>query len=127
NLKRAVPFQFCRLVSRSVPLAIANARAGRDHSLRRGFRPKRFEVVRNGIDTERFRPDARARAARRAEWGVATDQPVIGTVGRLVTAKGHTVLLRAAKDVLARLPEARFVVVGDGPGGARERLEADAT
>src|SRR5439155_867792 len=29
NLKRAVPFQFCRLVSRTVPLAIANARAGR--------------------------------------------------------------------------------------------------
>jgi glycosyltransferase involved in cell wall biosynthesis len=122
NLKRAVPFQFCRLVSRTVPLAIANARAGRDHSLHRGFRPRRFEVVPNGIDTGQFRPDERARAARRAEWGVAADQPVIGTVGRLVDAKGHAVLLRAAQEVLAKLPGAVFVVVGDGPGDMPARL-----
>ena len=127
NLKRAAPFQFCRLVSRTVPLAIANARAGRDHHLRRGFRPKRFEVVPNGIDTERFRPDADARAGRRREWGVADEQPVIGTVGRLVAAKGHGVLLEAARDVLAALPDARFVVVGDGTAAARDRLTAEAT
>jgi glycosyltransferase involved in cell wall biosynthesis len=126
NLKRAVPFQFCRLVSRTVPLAIANARAGRDHHLRRGFRPLRFEVVPNGIDTEHFRPDEQARAARRREWGVAPEQPVIGTVGRLVAAKGHGVLLQAAGEVLARLPEARFVVVGDGPAAVRDPLKADA-
>ncbi len=126
NPKRAAPFQFCRLVSGTVPLAIANARAGRDHHLRRGFRPRRFEVVPNGIDTERFRPDADARAARRSEWGVAADQPVIGTVGRLVAAKGHAVLLEAARDVLGELPDARFVVVGDGPAATRDRLKADA-
>jgi glycosyltransferase involved in cell wall biosynthesis len=126
NLKRAVPFQFCRLVSKTVPLAIANARAGRDHHLRRGFRPLRFEVVPNGIDTEHFRPDEQARAARRREWGVAPEQPVIGTVGRLVAAKGHGVLLQAAGEVLARLPEARFVVVGDGPAAVRDPLKADA-
>jgi glycosyltransferase involved in cell wall biosynthesis len=126
NLKRAAPFQFCRLVSRTVPLAIANARAGRDHHLRRGFRPTRFEVVPNGIDIDRFRPDADARAARRREWGVTAGQPVIGTVGRLVAAKGHGVLLEAARDVLAGLPDARFVVVGDGPSATRDRLKADA-
>jgi glycosyltransferase involved in cell wall biosynthesis len=126
NLKRAAPFQFCRLVSGTVPLAIANARAARDLHIRRGFRPKRFEVVANGIDTDHFRPDAEARAARRREWGVTAGQTVIGTVGRLVAPKGHEVLLRAARDVLAQLPDARFVVVGDGKAPDRDRLAADA-
>jgi glycosyltransferase involved in cell wall biosynthesis len=125
NPKRAAPFQFCRLVSGTVPLAIANARAARDLHIRRGFRPKRFEVVANGVDTEHFRPDEKARSARRREWGVTAGQPVIGTVGRLVATKGHDVLLRAAREVLARLPNARFVLVGDGKAADRDRLAAD--
>jgi glycosyltransferase involved in cell wall biosynthesis len=127
NLKRAAPFQFCRAVSRSVPLAIANSHAGREYHLRRGFRPKRFEVVPNGIDTNRFKPDADARAERRREWGVSPGQPVIGTVGRLGPVKGHEVLLEAARRVVARRPDARFVIVGDGPAPVRERLERLST
>jgi glycosyltransferase involved in cell wall biosynthesis len=47
-------------------------------------------------------------------------------VGRLVAAKGHGVLLQAARDVLARFPDARFVVVGDGPVATRRRLADEA-
>jgi glycosyltransferase involved in cell wall biosynthesis len=122
NPKRAVPFQFCRAVSRTLPLAIANSHAGRDSHLQRGFRPARFEVVPNGIDTERFAPDSDAREDRRREWGVAPGQPVIGTVGRLDPVKGHDVLLRAARRVVAERPDARFVIVGDGAAPVRERL-----
>ena len=41
--------------------------------------------------------------------------PVVGLVGRLVPEKGVDVFLRAAALVSAVVPQARFLVVGDGP------------
>lgn len=42
-------------------------------------------------------------------------RPTVVTVGRLRPEKGHVVLLDAFASVLGVLPEARLVVVGDGP------------
>ena len=44
-----------------------------------------------------------------------TGGPVVGVVGRLVPEKGVDVFLRAAALVSAVVPQAEFVVVGDGP------------
>src|SRR5256885_121600 len=52
----------------------------------------------------------------------APDDPVIGTVARLVPEKGVACFLLAAAAVLRELPRARFVVIGDGP--LREGLVA---
>lgn len=68
-------------------------------------------VVPLGIDIERF-------AA--AEPALAADRPIVGTVGRLAEQKDYETFLAAAK----LLPEAQFVVVGDGE--LRSRLEAQA-
>src|SRR2546425_6516847 len=54
----------------------------------------------------------------------APDDPVIGTVARLVPEKGVACFLLAAGAVLRELPRARFVVIGDGP--LREGLVASA-
>lgn len=68
-------------------------------------------VVPLGIDVDRF---AGAHPALAADW------PIVGTVGRLAPQKGHEALLEAARLV----PEAQFVVVGDGE--LRGRLEAQS-
>lgn len=44
-----------------------------------------------------------------------TGPPTIGFAGRLSPEKGVDVLLRAMPAVLARVPEARLVIAGDGP------------
>jgi glycosyltransferase involved in cell wall biosynthesis len=49
---------------------------------------------------------------------------VVGFVGRLTAQKGVMHLLHAARIVLARRPETRFVIVGDGT--ERQRLEDEA-
>ncbi len=69
------------------------------------------QVIHNGVPVGPPRP-----AARR-------DGPlVIGSVGRLDRVKGHDVLVRA----LAKLPEARAVIVGEGAErGALLRLAAE--
>ncbi len=84
-------------------------------------------VVELGIDLARF---AAAGAARAAAVEPAAGRPpglrgaVVGTVARLAVQKGLDVLIDAAPLVLARRPDARFVIVGDGE--LRAELEARA-
>jgi glycosyltransferase involved in cell wall biosynthesis len=66
-------------------------------------------VVRNGVAPPAPLPDARA------ALGLEPDAFVVGGVGRLDAQKGWDVLCAAAPQVRARVPGARFAVVGDGP------------
>ena len=91
-----------------------------------GYPDERVEVVHNGVDPARFSaagsradPDA-ARVAR--EFGIGPDTPVVGVVAVLRPEKDHATLLRAMRHVLDEVPQARLLVVGDGP--ERARLEA---
>jgi phosphatidylinositol alpha-1,6-mannosyltransferase len=67
-----------------------------------------------GVDTVRFAPDVGG-AAFRARLGIAPDRPVVVCVGRVVERKGQDTLVRAWPTVLARVPDALLLVVGDGP------------
>jgi glycosyltransferase involved in cell wall biosynthesis len=51
----------------------------------------------------------------RAQWGASADTPVVLTVGRLALEKNLGVALDAFDAVRERVPEARLVMVGDGP------------
>jgi glycosyltransferase involved in cell wall biosynthesis len=67
----------------------------------------------NGVDLRRFRPSGpEAAAAKRRALGLPVAAPVVGFVGRLVAEKGLPELLQAARLILRRLPEARFLIVG---------------
>jgi len=81
-----------------------------------GIAAEKIRVIPNGVDIDLF---SRARPGFRAELG-AGDRLIVGMIGRLATAKGPDVFLRAAEGVLREFPETLFVLVGDGPD--RERL-----
>lgn len=69
-----------------------------------------------GVPFDEFqRPDDEVLAATRKALGIEAENQVVVTVGRLDPAKGQIYLLEAAKDVLAALPNTRFLIVGDGP------------
>jgi glycosyltransferase involved in cell wall biosynthesis len=72
----------------------------------------RTTVIRNGYDLDRLAGGDPA--ALRRELGIPLDAPVAGIVGRLVPVKNHRLFLDAAARVRVALPEARFLVVGDG-------------
>jgi glycosyltransferase involved in cell wall biosynthesis len=92
--------------------------AGARRRLVRDFRvpARKVVTVHNGIDGDRFRPDAQRRAAARRSWGVPENAVVIGAVGRLSPEKRLDVTVGAVKRLAARLPELdlRLVLVGDG-------------
>lgn len=79
-------------------------------------------VVGRGVDVELFSP-ARRSAALRAEWGLAPGDLAVLHVGRVAAEKNIGLALRAFEAIAVSCPNARFVVVGDGP--LRARLQAN--
>ncbi|WP_241778569.1 glycosyltransferase, partial [Streptomyces sp. AcH 505] len=67
---------------------------------------------------------AAARAALPLLAGLSPAAPVVVCVGRLCRQKGQDVLLRAWELIAHRSPQARLVLVGDGPDEARLRAAA---
>jgi glycosyltransferase involved in cell wall biosynthesis len=72
-----------------------------------------IRVVPTGIDVQAFASADRARF--RARMKIPDDALVIGHVGRLAQEKNLGFLAEGVALLLQRLPQARFLVVGDGP------------
>jgi glycosyltransferase involved in cell wall biosynthesis len=85
----------------------------------------KIHVIHGGIDTDRFRPlDA---TAQRQAWGLEPGHFAFGIVGGydLPRGKGQREFLRAAAQVQAQIPQARFLIIGRG--NLKQVLEADIT
>jgi glycosyltransferase involved in cell wall biosynthesis len=72
------------------------------------------QCIYNAIDLDRFQRIEVDRAAKKRLLGLPAEAIVIGSVGRLTEQKGYRYFVEAAAHVLARLPEARFLLIGDG-------------
>ena len=81
-------------------------------SSRTSLDPAKISVIHNGIEMTEA---PRQGDAIRRELGIGSDHPVVTTVAVLRPGKGIDILLEAAVRVIRTLPDAVFVVVGDGP------------
>ena len=88
-----------------------------------GIAGHKIRIIRNGVDPDEFVPrDGAPRDARLAgEFGIAAHERVVGILAVLRPEKDHATFLRAARIVADRLPDTRFLIVGDGP--CRDELE----
>jgi len=103
------------------------ARAARVIAVSRGIRrrlieldgvpPARVAVIPNALAPSSMPGSAVDRASLAPRGG-----PVVGAVARMQTEKGLAYFLEMAELVLRRIPQASFVVLGDGP--QRAELEA---
>jgi sugar transferase (PEP-CTERM/EpsH1 system associated) len=78
-----------------------------------GFPLDRITVIRNGVDLGRFGPHDKT--AARAALGLAPDELVIGTVGRLVAVKDQATLLRSFALLRDRGLMFSAMIAGAGP------------
>jgi L-malate glycosyltransferase len=108
-----------RFKYRSCETVIAVSRKIAEVLSTNGVAPERIRVVYEGVVD---RPAAPGGREALAELGVPAGCPVVGNVAALTDHKDHATLIEAAARVHTRVPEARFVIVGDGP--LRARLEA---
>lgn len=79
------------------------------------FKDKDAEIVKNGIDLDKFKYDTQLRQSKRHELGIEDDCVVIGHVGRFVPEKNHALLIDIFKQYVALVPTARLMLVGNGP------------
>jgi glycosyltransferase involved in cell wall biosynthesis len=70
-------------------------------------------LIYNGVDLERYDHQEPC-CTLREEFGMDPDSPIVGVVGRLELEKGHPTLLEAWPMVLAQVPKAYLVIVGEG-------------
>jgi len=71
-------------------------------------------LIRSGIDIEDFARADALRDAARAELELPSDAPVVGMLACLKPQKAPADFVEIAARVAATLPEARFVLAGDG-------------
>lgn len=100
------------LLSSRPAAIVANSHAGRAVVLQRGFPSDRLVVIANGIDTDRFRPNVAPARAFRERWLAGKEGHLIGMVARLDPMKDYETFLQAARLLVARVPDVRFVCVG---------------
>lgn len=93
----------------------------RDSLVGQGFR--NCHVLGRGLDAMHFHP-ARRSEGKRAAWGMGEDDPVLICTSRLAPEKNLGLALRAFDAVRQRVPDARLVLVGNGP--LQERLRGRA-
>lgn len=68
-----------------------------------------------GVDTKRFDFNIPSKKFRE-EVQLTPNQPLIGKVGVIRGWKGHDYFLEAAAIILKKIPNAKFVIAGSGPG-----------
>ncbi len=86
--------------------------------------PERVTLVYNGVETDLPPPSPEACRGLRSQLGVPDDARLLGAVGRLVEQKGFAEIIAVMPEVLARIPDARLTIVGEGP--LRPALAAQA-
>jgi glycosyltransferase involved in cell wall biosynthesis len=103
-------------LSRFTDRIISNSKRGLETALERGIVLDRAMVIPNGIDVERFKPDAGKKFAVRAELGVQESDLLVGLPARFDPMKDHENFLTAMQQLADRGKDVSFVLVGTGTG-----------
>jgi glycosyltransferase involved in cell wall biosynthesis len=94
-------------------VCVADAMRGQFTDARIG-RADQYSVIYSGMEVEPFLAPPTSRETLRAEFGLAPDDFVIGTVARLAELKGHDDLLDALGGEMKRNSRMKLLWVGDG-------------
>ncbi len=87
----------------------------------------KFTTIYSGMDVEPFLNSGQFRTQARHELGFSESDIVFGKIARLFHLKGHTYLIQAAREVIQKMPNCHFLLVGDGVlRGDFERMVREA-
>lgn len=97
-----------------VDMVIANSNAGFQAHKGRGYHPPGWKILRNGIDTNRFKPDNNSRDTFKNMLGIDQQASVVGLVARFDPMKDHATFFKAAASLGKTNPHVHFVLIGEG-------------
>lgn len=111
-------------LSRLAASIVYNSRVGLSQHQAIGYAHRSVEVIPNGFDVERFRPDPQARASVRAELGLAPATCAIGLVARYHPVKDHAALVMAAGTLRREGVDLALIMAGSDVVGQNPELAA---
>ena len=71
-------------------------------------------ILKNGIDTDRFRFNESSRISIRREYNIDDDTVLLGNVGRFVEQKNQLFLINVFSELLKINPSSRLLLIGEG-------------
>ena len=111
------------ITARSADHIIAVSEEVREHAIRYAHIPsQKVETIDNAILIERFLDIRELGLSIRQEFNIPVNVPLVGIIARLSKQKDHANFLQAAVHILQKVPQTRFLIVGEGP--LRSSLEA---
>jgi glycosyltransferase involved in cell wall biosynthesis len=103
-----------RALARVTDAVVSVNEADRRRLMKWGLPPHKVVTIPNGIDLARFEVATDVQGIRRA-LGLEAGRPLVMQVGRLSAQKDPLAFVEGAAQVVQACPEAKFVLVGDGP------------
>ena len=113
----AMAIEFSKLFCNVADQVVVPTKKVRDTLISYGVQ-RPIRIIPTGIPLDNFRKEKftpEEIAALRAEIGLAPDTPVVLSLGRVAKEKSIDVVIHAMPALLQKLPQARLVIVGDGP------------
>lgn len=107
-----------KLCGNSFDMIIAVSNFIRNRMIEEGFDPKSIIVY---SQSRKMIDASEDRGSIRKGFSLSDEDVVIGSVGRVVMLKGNMTLVEAMPKVLSSCPNAKLMIVGDGP--QRKELE----
>jgi len=106
-----------RLLAKWTSHFLANAKIIKQSLISRERIPEgKIRVIHNGIDLNKFNNNLSKQKINliRKALNIQNGGPTVLIIGRLSAEKGHKIFLQSAQYVLAHIPKANFLVIGDG-------------
>ena len=115
----------CSLLSRFIPrVIVCCAESARVAHAKLGYDSSKLVVIPNGYELSCLVAHPSLRQQTRASFGISDEDIVIGIVGRFDPLKDHFNFVCAALLVAARVPAARFLMVGRGLDPSNSDLQS---
>jgi glycosyltransferase involved in cell wall biosynthesis len=113
-------FYLQKMFSSKISLAVFNSYQGQIDYLNAGFHFKKSIVIPNGMNSDRFKPDADKRIEFRNKYKINENDVAIGIVSRFEYIKGMDIFVSAANKLLNKYDNLFFFSIGHGDEGIIE-------
>lgn len=123
RLATRLVLRMCAGLSRIIPSKIVSCSTRAvDVHVALGYPRERFDVIPNGFDLKRFRPDHAARLSVRTELDVPLNAPLVGMIARFDDQKNHRGFIEFARKLTDVRTDVRFVLAGKNVDASNRQL-----
>ena len=112
-----VAYPIMRLILKNAQKVIANSMYTRDEFIKFGILPQKLVIISPGVNVQKFVPISKVPEIEKVHN--LKNKKVILSVARLVERKGQDMVIRALPEVLEKLPNLVYLIVGEGPEEAK--------